>query len=44
MSDWLIQTLCLMGSVVGIVFLVAMIRRDDAAGRALYIFIGHCCK
>ncbi|MCI4528585.1 thermonuclease family protein [Escherichia coli] len=39
MSDWLIQTLCLMGSVVGIVFLVAMIRRDDAAGRALYIFI-----
>lgn len=39
-GDWLIQALCLMGSVVGIVFLVSMIRRDGAAGRGLYIFMG----
>ncbi|SWP94042.1 Uncharacterised protein [Klebsiella pneumoniae] len=28
MSDWLIQALCLMGSVIGVVLLVSMIRRD----------------
>ncbi|HHZ0716550.1 TPA: thermonuclease family protein [Escherichia coli] len=39
-GDWLIQTLCLMGSVVGIAFLVSMIRRDGTAGRDLYIFMG----
>lgn len=40
MSDWLIPALCLMGSVVGFVFLVSMIRRDGTAGRGLYIFMG----
>ena len=39
-GDWLIQTLCLMGSVVGIAFLVSMIRRDGTAGRSLYVFMG----
>ncbi|HGA7067000.1 TPA: thermonuclease family protein [Salmonella enterica subsp. enterica serovar Saintpaul] len=39
-GDWLIQALCLMGSVVGIVFLVSMIRRDRTAGRGLYAFMG----
>jgi hypothetical protein len=33
-GDWLIPALCLMGSVVGIVFLVSMIRRDGTAGRS----------
>ena len=40
MSDWLIPALCLMGSVVGFVFLVSMIRRDGTSGRGLYIFMG----
>ncbi|HCL5533246.1 TPA: hypothetical protein N2N33_004059 [Escherichia coli] len=39
-GDWLIPALCLMGSVVGIVFLVSMIRRDGTAGRGLYVFMG----
>lgn len=39
-GGWLIQTLCLMGSVVGIVFLVSRIRRDRTAGRGLYAFMG----
>ncbi|HGV2041717.1 TPA: thermonuclease family protein [Escherichia coli] len=39
-GDWLIPALCLMGSVVGIVFLVSMIRRDGTAGRSLYVFMG----
>lgn len=40
MSDWLIPALCLMGNVVGFVYLVSMIRRDGTAGRGLYIFMG----
>lgn len=27
-GDWLIQTLCMMGSVIGLALLVSMIRRD----------------
>ncbi|EBS6671153.1 hypothetical protein D4403_24595, partial [Salmonella enterica subsp. enterica serovar Mbandaka] len=41
MSDWLIQALCLMGSVIGVVLLVSMIRRDgDNELRGFYIFMG----
>lgn len=41
MSDWLIQALCLMGSVIGLVLLVSMIRRDgDNELRGFYIFMG----
>lgn len=41
MSDWLIQALCLMGSVVGMVLLVSMIRRDgNNELRGFYIFMG----
>ncbi|HFQ8852462.1 TPA: thermonuclease family protein [Escherichia coli] len=42
MSDWLIQALCLMGSVIGMVLLVSMIRReaDSGALRGFYIFMG----
>lgn len=29
-GDWLIQTLCMMGSVIGVALLVSMIRRDGA--------------
>ncbi|WP_252382672.1 thermonuclease family protein [Escherichia coli] len=42
MSDWLIQALCLMGGVIGMVLLVPMIRRDADNGelRGFYIFLG----
>ncbi|HHV7950677.1 TPA: thermonuclease family protein [Salmonella enterica subsp. enterica serovar Heidelberg] len=41
MSGWLIQTLCLMGSVIGMALLVSMIRRDgDNELRGFYIFMG----
>lgn len=42
MSNWLIQALCLMGSVIGMVLLVSMIRReaDSGALRGFYIFMG----
>lgn len=41
MGDWLIQTLCLMGSVIGMALLVSMIRRDgDNELRGFYIFMG----
>ncbi|HHM6795115.1 TPA: thermonuclease family protein [Pseudomonas aeruginosa] len=42
MSNWLIQALCLMGSVIGMVLLVSMIRRDADSGalRGFYIFMG----
>lgn len=40
-GDWLIQTLCMMGSVIGLALLVSMIRRDgDNELRGFYIFMG----
>ncbi|MEE4438730.1 thermonuclease family protein [Escherichia coli] len=41
MGDWLIQTLCMMGSVIGVALLVSMIRRDGYNElRGFYIFMG----
>lgn len=40
-GDWLIQTLCMMGSVIGVALLVSMIRRDGYNElRGFYIFMG----